>query len=168
MAKLHVLSGILEGKSFDLIEERITVGRALDNMIRIDDGTVSHHHAMLAQEGGEYKLRDLNSTNGTRVNGLRIVETIIHNGDLIRFGSVEVRYESDVRKASQPLPPPKTGVDMTQVGQGGTPPPAFGSASPFGRKKRGGRGVLQWVMIGLGLIALLVLFWFVYKFLAVG
>ncbi len=169
MAKLHVLSGILEGKSFDLIEERITIGRALDNMIRVDDGTVSHHHAMMALESGEYKLRDLNSTNGTRVNGLRIVETAIHNGDLVRVGSVEMRYEADVRKASQPLPPAKTGVDMTQVGRGtSAPPPAFGSASPFGRRKTGGRSWAQWAVIGLGLVAALVLAWFLYKFLAVG
>src|SRR5262245_56123504 len=101
MAKLHILSGVLEGKTFDLIEERVTVGRGLDNMIRLEDGTVSHHHAILIQEGADFQLRDLNSTNGTRVNGLRIVETKIHNGDAVRFGSVEMRYESDVKKSSQ-------------------------------------------------------------------
>ena len=85
MPKLHILSGVLEGKIVDLIEERITVGRALDNMIRLEDGTVSHHHAMFLIDGTDFKVRDLNSTNGTRVNGLRIVETKLHNGDQVRF-----------------------------------------------------------------------------------
>ena len=75
MPKLHILSGVLEGKVVDLTEERITMGRALDNTIRLEDGTISHHHAMLLLDGPDYKLRDLNSTNGTRVNGMRIVET---------------------------------------------------------------------------------------------
>ena len=105
MPKVHILSGVLEGKVIDLIEERTTVGRALDNMVRLEDGTVSHHHALLVQDGTDYKLRDLNSTNGTRVNGMRIVETKLHNGDQVRIGSVELRYESDLKKASQPLPP---------------------------------------------------------------
>lgn len=165
MAKLHILSGVLEGKTFDLIEERVTIGRALDNMIRLEDGTVSHHHAMFLQETPEsFTLRDLNSTNGTRVNGLRIMETKVHNGDQVRLGSVEMRFESDVKKASQPLPPSKTGVDLTQVGVGEGPPPTFGSASPFGRKRRSESGPWVWMVLGLGVVAVLVLGWFVIKF----
>src|SRR5512135_43549 len=89
MPRLKILSGVLEGKVIDLIEERITMGRAVDNTVRLEDGTVSHHHAIVLVEGSEYKLRDLNSTNGTRVNGLRIVESKLHDGDAIRLGSVE-------------------------------------------------------------------------------
>jgi hypothetical protein len=164
MAKLHILSGVLEGKSFELIEERITIGRALDNMIRLEDGTISHHHAMLLLEGHDYKLRDLNSTNGTRVNGLRVVETKISNGDQIRLGSVEMRFDQDVRKASQPLPPTHTGIHLEQLGRGSAPPPTFGSASPFSKKAGGQIGGLQWGVIGLGLVAAATLGWFVYKY----
>ena len=56
MPKLHVMSGLLEGKVFDLLEERVTVGRALDNLIRMEDGTISHHHAMFVLDGDGYKL----------------------------------------------------------------------------------------------------------------
>ena|ERR1043166_4877183 len=165
MPKLHILSGVLEGKVFDMAEERVTVGRALDNMIRLDDGTVSHHHAMFVLDRNEYKLRDLNSTNGTRVNGLRIVETKLHNGDQVRMGSVEMRFESDIKKASQPLPPTQTGVDLSQVGAGGAPPATFGSVSPFGRKHGSERSPWIWVVFGLGAVAALVLAWFVIKFI---
>jgi hypothetical protein len=165
MPKLHISSGVLEGKVIDLIEERVTVGRALDNLLRLEDGTVSHHHAVFIQDAGDYKLRDLNSTNGTRVNGMRIVETKLNNGDQVRMGAVEMRFESDVKKASQPLPPMQAGVDLNQVGRGGGPPPTFGSASPFGRKRRTERSPLMWVVIGLGLVAVAVLAWFVTKFM---
>jgi pSer/pThr/pTyr-binding forkhead associated (FHA) protein len=168
MPKLHILSGVLEGKVYDLIEERITLGRALDNMIRLEDGTVSHHHAMLLQDGAEYKLRDLNSTNGTRVNGMRIVEAKVHNGDQVRLGSVEMRFEVDLKKTSQPLPPTSSGVDISQVGAGTTPPPSFGSASPFGRKKSTKRNPLVWGVLGLGLLAVLALAFFAIKFMSMG
>jgi hypothetical protein len=167
MPKLHILSGVLEGKVFDLIEDRITIGRALDNMIRLEDGTVSHHHAVLQVDGNEYKIRDLNSTNGTRVNGMRIVEAKLHHGDQVRLGSVEMRFESDVKKASQPLPPTQTGVDITQVGAGSAPPPSFGTASPFGRKKQTGISPLVWGVIGLGGLALLLLLWLLIKLMGV-
>lgn len=153
MPKIHILSGVLEGKVYDLSEDRVTVGRAMDNMIRLEDGTVSHHHAMFVADGAEYKVRDLNSTNGSRVNGLRVVESRLTHGDQVRIGSVEMRYESDTKRASQPLPPMHTGVDIKDVGTQITPPPTFSSASPFGRKKKTDSKVWRWVMIGLGLVA---------------
>ncbi|MCG3147631.1 MAG: hypothetical protein PCFJNLEI_01071 [Verrucomicrobiae bacterium] len=154
MSKLHILSGVLEGKVIELTEERITVGRAMDNMVRLEDGTVSHHHAMFLIEAGDFKLRDLNSTNGTRVNGMRIVETKLHNGDQVRLGSVEMRFESDAKKTSQPLPPTQTGIDLSAVGAGSTPPPSFGAGSAFGRKKQAQRNPLLWVLLALGVAAI--------------
>jgi len=141
------------------------VGRALDNTIRMEDGTVSHHHAIFVLDGDGYKLRDLNSTNGTRVNTMRVTETKLTNGDQVRMGSVEMRYESDLKKTSQPLPPSQAGVDVAELGKGGGPPPAFGSASPFGRKSRGGTSKrAMWAVIGLGVVAAIVLAWFAYSF----
>lgn len=170
MPKLHILSGVLEGKAYDLVEERVTIGRAMDNMIRLDDGTVSHHHAMLVLEGMDYKLRDLNSTNGTRVNGMRIVETRVTHGDQLRLGSVEMRYEGDAKKASQPLPPSQTGVDIGDIGQRPATPQTFSSVSPFGRKKKTGPGVWLWIVIGLGIAAAaaVVVVWYLLKNLKTG
>jgi len=165
MPKLHIQSGQLEGKVFEMLEERVTVGRALDNTIRMEDGTVSHHHAVFVIDTEGCKLRDLNSTNGTRVNGMRITETMLNNGDQVRMGSVEMRFESDVKKSSQPLPPSQTGVDLSQVGQGGGPPPTFASASPFGRKRRGQQNVLTMAVLGLAAVAVLSLAWFGFKYL---
>lgn len=168
MAKLHILSGVLEGKVFDLIEERITLGRGMDNMIRLEDGTISHHHGLLISDGHEYVLRDLNSTNGSRVNGLRIVETKLHNGDTVRLGSVEMRFECDVKKVSQPLPPMRTGVDLSQTVATGTKPPSFASVSPFGGRASHQRSSLIWVVAGLGLVAVILLGVLIVKIVGAG
>jgi len=55
----------------DLTEDLITVGRIEDNLIAIVDPSVSSRHAQLAKDDGDYVLRDLGSTNGTRVNGAK-------------------------------------------------------------------------------------------------
>jgi len=170
MAKLHILSGVLEGKVYDLVEERVTLGRAMDNMIRLEDGTVSHHHAMLLLDGPDYKVRDLNSTNGSRVNGMRIVETRLTHGDQLRLGSVEMRYEGDTKKASQPLPPSQTGVNLADLGQRSSAPPTFSSVSPFGRKKKTGLGIWLWIVLGLGIaaVAAVVVVWYLLTKLKTG
>src|SRR5260370_42699975 len=130
MPKLHILSGQLEGKVFDLLEERVTIGRGLDNLVRMEDGTMSHHHAMFLLEGDGYKIRDLNSTNGTRVNGMRITETKLHNGDPVRMGSVEMRAGAPTRKATPPLPPTQSGRDDPACGKGCGALPAVGPSRP--------------------------------------
>ena len=166
MPRLKILSGVLEGKIIDLVEERTTMGRAVDNTVRLEDGTVSHHHAMVLIEGPEYKLRDLNSTNGTRVNGLRIVESKLHDGDAVRLGSVEMRFESEAKQASQPLPPMHTGIDLNEMGQASAPAVGFATTSPFGRKRKSAADVWVWVTLGLGVVALVSLSLFLLKFLS--
>src|SRR6266581_7701424 len=103
MPKL-VLTTEAQGKvAYEFAEKLITIGRALDNMIVIDDPSVSNRHAQLEHIGETYRIKDLDSTNGTRVNGLPVKETALHFEDRIRFGAVEARFEPDVR-GSQPLP----------------------------------------------------------------
>lgn len=102
MPKLHWLSEIARGTPIELSADRMGVGRALDNLIRLDEDTISQRHAELVVEGGLVRLRDLGSTNGTRVNGRRIVEATLAHGDRICFGAVEMRFESEVGPASEP------------------------------------------------------------------
>ena len=63
----------------------ITIGRAPDNMIVIDDPSVSGRHAQLQLTGDSCRLKDLESTNGTRVNGVPVTETLLRFDDRIRF-----------------------------------------------------------------------------------
>src|SRR4051794_4916200 len=94
----------------ELTEEVITLGRVEDNMIQIDDASVSSHHAELSLRGDDYILRDIGSTNGTTVNGARAepeVEVPLAPGDRLVFGHISVRYLTEAASGSdqlQPLP----------------------------------------------------------------
>ena len=75
-------------------------------------------------------MRDLGSTNGTRVNGSATGEIILHSGDRIRFGAVDARFEGDVpMSATQPLPAAAK-VDV-KVATTSIRPADFANASPF-------------------------------------
>jgi S1-C subfamily serine protease len=76
-----------ERKKFDA--ERITAGRAPDNMLCLGDGArrVSSHHAEVIRRGNQYLIRDLGSTNGTMINGRRVVVSELSHDDLVEFGA---------------------------------------------------------------------------------
>jgi pSer/pThr/pTyr-binding forkhead associated (FHA) protein len=84
---------ILHYPGIDLIAHKlpgdvITIGRVPSNHIVIDNQTVSVQHAILARLDDSYRLKDLNSTNGTQVNGIGITDAELKDGDRIRFGHV--------------------------------------------------------------------------------
>ena len=95
MPQLHSLSGVLRGKVIELRDGLTTVGRGLDNILHLEDATISHHHAELMVEFGKVMLRDLDSTNGTRINGKRIAEMRLGKGDRLSFGELEMLFECD-------------------------------------------------------------------------
>jgi len=77
MPKL-ILTTEAQGKvAYEFAERLITIGRAPDNMIVIDDPSVSNRHAHLELSGETYRLKDLDSTNGTKVNGVPITQTAL-------------------------------------------------------------------------------------------
>lgn len=81
-------------KEFVLDEERITIGRKPSNAIHIDDPTVSGEHAAILMLQNAY-VEDLNSTNGTSLNGKSITKRQLHNGDLIKIGRHEFKFVDD-------------------------------------------------------------------------
>ena len=74
MAKLVLLSEGLTGRSYELKVDRTTVGRVDDNAFPIVEASVSSHHCELLLRGGDVIVKDLNSTNGTFINGEKITE----------------------------------------------------------------------------------------------
>ena len=147
---------IVSGVGYDLVEQVITIGRAPDNTIHIDDPSVSGRHAELRAVGKTYLLRDLGSTNGTRVNGTGANEVTLHPGDRVRFGAVDARFEGDVpMSATQPLPA-ATKVDA-KVATTSIRPADFANASPFRARSKNrdpGRTAL-FVAAAIGLLALI-------------
>jgi predicted component of type VI protein secretion system len=118
----------------ELTDERITIGRAPDNMIQIDDPSVSGRHAQLLLIDERYQLKDLGSTNGTRVNSELVTDTFLRVGDRIRFGKVEARYESDATGEAQPLP--DAGEIEARPAERSEKPADFANASPFPNRQK--------------------------------
>jgi pSer/pThr/pTyr-binding forkhead associated (FHA) protein len=76
----------------------VMIGRSRANQIVIDHPTVSAQHAALLRTGDSYWLKDLNSTNGTQVNGDFVTDAELKDGDTIRFGSVIAVFAGAYRK----------------------------------------------------------------------
>jgi pSer/pThr/pTyr-binding forkhead associated (FHA) protein len=114
MAKLVVLSVGMTGRTQELKAEKTTIGRVEDNTFQIAEPSVSSHHCEVVLKGNEVLVRDLNSTNGTFINGEKITESIIKPGQILRLGQIEMRLETDT-----PAAPSKKQVDQTMVMQRG-------------------------------------------------
>jgi len=81
-------------QTFALAGERITIGRLPNNTIQISDRSVSGRHAVFILEGDHYRLHDVNSTNGTYVNGQRVTDFHLTEGCTIGFGTMECEFDA--------------------------------------------------------------------------
>ncbi len=79
-------------KEVQLTKDRTTLGRRPYNDIVIDNLAVSGEHAVLQMTGNEVYLEDLNSTNGTYVNGKAIKKQLLQNGDTVEIGKDKIKY----------------------------------------------------------------------------
>ncbi len=82
-------------KEVQLTKDRTTLGRRPYNDIVIDNLAVSGEHAVLQMTGGEVFLEDLNSTNGTYVNGKAVKKQQLQNGDAIEIGKYKIKFVGD-------------------------------------------------------------------------
>ena len=78
---------------FDLGGALISIGRASDNDVIVDDPEVSRHHCQLKLQHGAYSLADLGSRNGSWINGQPVSEVALGPGDMIRIGSTEIEFQ---------------------------------------------------------------------------
>ena len=83
------------GEHFSPQGDRTTIGRSPDNDVFLDDVTVSRKHAVLVQSGGEFRIEDLGSLNGTFVNRRRIESaTRLESGDEVQIGKYRLSFIS--------------------------------------------------------------------------
>ena len=84
---LDVVDGDFTGESYTIDKERITMGRGPNNDIQLaTDTSVSRHHAQIVLEGNKYFLIDLDSSNGSSVNGIRVTRAALRPNDEITIG----------------------------------------------------------------------------------
>jgi pSer/pThr/pTyr-binding forkhead associated (FHA) protein len=134
MPRLIIRPDSGEQTSHDLVDETVTIGRSPGNSIRLEDASVSGRHIELRLAGESCYLKDLNSTNGTLVNGAPVTSVQLHTGDRIRFGKIEAYYECDVAAAAQPLP--RMEEAEARPAELSARPAGFANASPFPNRKR--------------------------------
>jgi transcriptional regulator with GAF, ATPase, and Fis domain len=84
--RLFALSGPLKGSTIALSEEETSFGRESSNRVVIVDASLSRRHCLLVRKGETFSLRDLESLNGTYVNGAPIKEQTLNQGDRVRLG----------------------------------------------------------------------------------
>ena len=77
---------------YNMTKERYTIGRLPDNDVRVDNPAVSGHHSLIINILNDSFLEDLNSTNGTYVNGKLIKKHALQNGDVITIGHHQLRF----------------------------------------------------------------------------
>ena len=95
MGKLIVTEADGKSREVALDKERVTVGRHADNDVAFNDKAVSGHHAVVITILADSFLEDLDSTNGTLVNGKQVAKHPLTHGDTITIGRNSLRYESE-------------------------------------------------------------------------
>src|SRR5713226_6121518 len=123
MAKLVVLSAGMTGRTHELKVDKTTIGRVEDNSFQIAEPSVSSHHCEVLLRGSDVVVRDLNSTNGTFINGEKVSETVLKPGQVLRLGQIEMRLEPDAPPSSTKKPIDQTmamqrGVSLNELEQG--------------------------------------------------
>jgi predicted component of type VI protein secretion system len=124
MAKLVVLTEGFAGRTYELKGERVTIGRLEDNTIQISEPSVSSHHCELLLRGQEIVVRDLQSTNGTYIDGEPVTQAVLKPGQVLRLGAVEMRLEGDA-----PAGAPAAGAAPAAAPSAASAGPAAASAS---------------------------------------
>lgn len=104
MAKLEINQDGVKIDERVLTPGRLTIGRKASNHIRVPSPTVSARHALVITIRNESYLEDLNSTNGTRVNGKIIKKCLLQNGDEITLAKHLLRYINDEEPATTTMP----------------------------------------------------------------
>jgi pSer/pThr/pTyr-binding forkhead associated (FHA) protein len=178
--RLVVRQGPIPGQVFELNRNEVSIGRDISNDFVINDAEVSRKHARLILEGDRYKIEDLNSTNGTYIDGQRLIGPhVMAIGEIILFGdNIGVIFDGEPADPDLTVPSPIV-LGMTPVAampapvdsysQPATPPPpqvgyqptaeqATPDVEPEQAVEAGKKPVNTWLLAGCGcLLVILVL-----------
>ena len=95
VAYLIIKSGSFEGSNFPLTAADVLIGRTPTSDLTLMDEGISREHAVISWENDCYQIEDLQSTNGTKVNGKRVRSARLEDGDEIQVGSTLFTFKSE-------------------------------------------------------------------------
>ena len=172
----------MAGRAQELKADKITIGRVEDNVFQIAEPSVSSHHCEVFLRGSDVVVKDLDSTNGTFINGEKTTEGVLKPGQTLRLGQVELRLETEGMPASAPAPstpaaPAPSSVrkplDQTVVMRGvslneleqGPRTTGFDTASKAFSKKTNQTN--RWFLIGGIIVGVVILLLLLFTFLSI-
>ncbi len=129
MAKLILSMDGLVLKEISMTKERMTIGRRPSNDIQIDNLAISGEHAVVVTILNDSFLEDLNSTNGTLVNGQPVKKHFLKNGDIVELGKYKLKYITEQAPSGESSDFEKTMV-LRRSAMQPQPSPAEAPVSP--------------------------------------
>jgi predicted component of type VI protein secretion system len=186
MSKLIVLSAGLAGRSHELSVDKTTIGRVEDNTFQIAEPSVSSHHCEIFLRGTDVVVKDLDSTNGTFINGDKITESVLKAGQILRLGQIELRLDTGAGTADAPVEAPaaapapasspnkklmdstmlmQRGVSLSELEQGPRTTGFDTSSKAFSKKTNKAN---KWIFIGAGVVIFIIAVVLLFAFLQVG
>ncbi|HET9992382.1 MAG TPA: sigma 54-interacting transcriptional regulator [Kofleriaceae bacterium] len=91
--RLTVIDGPNQGRSIDFAENEISIGTAAENDLVVDDQAVSRHHVAITPTPRGHLVRDLDSTNGTTINGVRVERASLTDRAVLAIGTTRIQFE---------------------------------------------------------------------------
>ena len=155
--KITILSEQLRGKTFELTKDVYTVGRIEERDICIVDPTISTYHGSFVKNGNTYIIKDNNSTNGTRVNDVPVVEQELKNSDIIQLGDVEMLYDCEDKDSSTDKTSNITGISLNVNPTSSSSIKKMETISQYSGNRKDNRKNQKIIFIIIGVLVLAVL-----------
>jgi len=162
MATLKGIVGETKGLVFELTKDETTIGRHGANMLVISDPSISAFHCSIIKDGRKFTLRDLDSTNGTKVNGQLLKVHRLAPGNIVQVGNIELLFEGEDVERDADAKPVQSQIPAARVSNA-----TFSLPSNTGFKiNKNYSTKLIWIIVGpVALLAALGVIWFLHNLL---
>lgn len=158
MPRLVVLTEGFRERSCELKVGKTTIGRVEDNAFQIPEPSVSSHHCEISLVGSAVSIKDLDSTNGTFIDGDPVKEAVLKSGQTLRLGQIELKLENGVAGApatqtQTKAAPAPAGVKLNEL-ETGPRTKSVAVDGVFKKKSNKANKIFMIIGITLGLIVI--------------
>jgi pSer/pThr/pTyr-binding forkhead associated (FHA) protein len=130
-------------REVQVTKDRTSVGRRPYNDVVIDNLAVSGEHAVLQMSGNEVYLEDLNSTNGTFVNGKAVKKQLLNDSDMVEIGKYKIKYVNEASSSSGAVDKAIMGLSRPAELSGSSPTEPAVAMPPVGEAGSGGTAAIK-------------------------